>query len=171
MDFFSLTPKRVLNTAYHVHISNLAAQTGASLFLQEHSPPFLSFSSKNQIPTYPWTVYDKTENLTLEELSGSLNITHLIAEWSPVEMKSRMRIWRVVDVDVNGDLHNTNPTGVSGIVKPGIIASRFWTGNWDVVRAARKFRFKEAWESIGEGGWRSLVWIQEEPRLWIYGRR
>ncbi|KAJ3916915.1 alpha-1,6-mannosyltransferase subunit [Lentinula edodes] len=157
--------------AYHVHISNLAAQTGASLFLQEHSPPFPSFSSQNQIPTYPWTVYDKTENLTLEELSGSLNITHLIAEWSPVEMKSRMRIWRVVDLDVNGDPHNTNPTGVSGIMKPGIIVSRFLTVNWDVVRAASKFRFKEAWKLIGESGWRSLVWMQEEPRLWIYGRR
>ncbi|KIK61287.1 glycosyltransferase family 22 protein [Collybiopsis luxurians FD-317 M1] len=36
--------------AYHVHISNLAAQTGTSLFLQVHAPPFPStslFSSAN----------------------------------------------------------------------------------------------------------------------------
>ncbi|KAJ3874113.1 Alg9-like mannosyltransferase family-domain-containing protein, partial [Lentinula edodes] len=42
--FFRLR-RSVFYTAYHVHISNLAAQIGASLFLQEHSPPFPSFSS------------------------------------------------------------------------------------------------------------------------------
>ena len=59
----------------HVHISNLAAQTGASLFLQTHSAPY-----HPSLPTpssgLNWT-YNKTENLTAYSPS---RFTHLIAE-------------------------------------------------------------------------------------------
>ncbi|KAG9040587.1 dolichyl-P-Man:Man(7)GlcNAc(2)-PP-dolichol alpha-1,6-mannosyltransferase [Serendipita sp. 407] len=41
-----------------MHICNLAAQTGASLFLQEHSPPYL-LDSMDFVGSQ-WT-YDKTE--------------------------------------------------------------------------------------------------------------
>ena len=61
----------------HVHISNLAAQTGASLFLQTHSapyPPFLPSLTSGQ----NWT-YNKTENLTTYSPSP---FTHLIVEAS-----------------------------------------------------------------------------------------
>lgn len=34
--------RRLMWISAHVHISNLAAQTGASLFLQVHSPPYLT---------------------------------------------------------------------------------------------------------------------------------
>ncbi|KAJ3768450.1 alpha-1,6-mannosyltransferase subunit, partial [Lentinula raphanica] len=103
---------------YHVHIANLAAQSGASLFLQEHAPPFppsslmfttMSTTHNTHIPwyllptwvsspnaPYTWTVYDKTENQTIDDLSRNTDITHLISETSPVEMRSRMRIWKVV---------------------------------------------------------------------------
>jgi alpha-1,6-mannosyltransferase len=60
----------------HVHICNLAAQTGASLFLHTHAPPHLPYyaqSSRN------WT-YNKTELLSAQDLSSNTAITHLIAE-------------------------------------------------------------------------------------------
>ncbi|KAJ8088431.1 alpha-1,6- mannosyltransferase [Marasmius tenuissimus] len=63
----------------HVHISNLAAQTGASLFLQAYAPPFLSSQP------HPKTVYDKTEGLTISSLTSSNYITHLISEVPPKE--------------------------------------------------------------------------------------
>ena len=61
----------------HVHISNLAAQTGASLFLHEHAPPFHPAIGA---PLHPGWVYDKTENLSLADLTKSRNVTHVIAE-------------------------------------------------------------------------------------------
>ncbi|KAJ3965102.1 Alg9-like mannosyltransferase family-domain-containing protein [Lentinula raphanica] len=109
---------------YHVHIANLAAQSGASLFLQEHAPPFPPFSlmsttmstthnthtpwylsppwASSPNSPYTWTVYDKTENQTIDDLSRNTDITHLISETSPVEMRSRMRIWKVVGTGLGG---------------------------------------------------------------------
>ncbi|KAF8648108.1 hypothetical protein AX16_006405 [Volvariella volvacea WC 439] len=114
----------------HIHISNLAAQTGASLFLHLHSPPYPPYSSFSHLspPTsdtksspdadaavdtdtesesstsalelgnkkpdpdssgtrrsgdgWGW-YYDKTENLTLADLSKRYYITHLISEVNP----------------------------------------------------------------------------------------
>ncbi|KAG7451384.1 alpha-1,6-mannosyltransferase subunit [Guyanagaster necrorhizus] len=86
-----------LRSPLHVHISNLAAQTGASLFLQEHSPPYLT-----PVKDRSWT-YDKTENLTLQDLNASQSITHLIMEvtettpeqWTVVEEVQGFNRWRV----------------------------------------------------------------------------
>ncbi|KAJ3555425.1 hypothetical protein NM688_g2582 [Phlebia brevispora] len=64
----------------HVHISNLAAQTGASLFLQTHSPPYLPGLAPPAEFSH-WT-YNKTENLTPALLTSSHDITHAIAEVS-----------------------------------------------------------------------------------------
>jgi hypothetical protein len=50
------------NFVVNLHIGNLAAQSGASLFLQEHSSPFLSFEGKSIARPGNWT-YDKTEHL------------------------------------------------------------------------------------------------------------
>ncbi|KAI1797080.1 Alg9-like mannosyltransferase family-domain-containing protein [Ganoderma leucocontextum] len=61
----------------HVHISNLAAQTGASLFLHRNAPPFHPLVGE---PSHTSWVYDKTENLSLADLTKSHNVTHLIAE-------------------------------------------------------------------------------------------
>jgi len=86
-------------TTVHVHISNLAAQTGASLFLHEHAPPtlsaFLSSSGSS------WT-YNKTESLTPSMISSS-TFTHLIAEspemageeWTVVEAIPAFKRWKL----------------------------------------------------------------------------
>ena len=67
-----------VNCTVHVHISNLAAQTGASLFLQRNAPPF--YPGLAEPPRTNWT-YDKIENLSLVDLTRSHNVTHLIAEY------------------------------------------------------------------------------------------
>ncbi|KAI9000476.1 Alg9-like mannosyltransferase family-domain-containing protein [Trametes punicea] len=87
----------------HVHISNLAAQTGASLFLHSHAPPFLPGLDVGH-PT-GW-VYNKTENLSMEALTASRQVTHLISEipaispavmdsWSAIAIVDGFDGWRL----------------------------------------------------------------------------
>lgn len=87
----------------HVHICNLAAQTGASLFLHSNAPPFIPGLDVGR-PTN-W-VYDKTENLSIQALTSSREITHLIAEipslspsvtqyWTPVAVIDGFDGWRL----------------------------------------------------------------------------
>jgi alpha-1,6-mannosyltransferase len=76
----------------HVHICNLAAQTGASLFSQSNSPPFLSTLLPSVLAD-PWT-YSKTENLTALNLNHG-PYTHLIVE-APLN-PSLKRSWKEID--------------------------------------------------------------------------
>lgn len=66
-----------MHSVVHVHISNLAAQTGASLFLQVHSSPY--YGPNRISPTSHWT-YNKTESLSPAFLTASKHFTHLIVE-------------------------------------------------------------------------------------------
>ncbi len=61
------------------HICNLAAETGASLFFHNNAPPFLP--RLNGTHHTSW-MYDKTDNVTLDDLTRSQEITHLIVEAS-----------------------------------------------------------------------------------------
>lgn len=66
--------------AVHIHISNLAAQTGASLFQQVNAPPYLTLLGIDvPEPSISW-VYNKTENVSPAELTVSRKTTHTIAE-------------------------------------------------------------------------------------------
>jgi alpha-1,6-mannosyltransferase len=66
----------------HVHIGNLAAQSGASLFLHTHSPPYrpdLGIVPPSISAAHPW-IYNKTENLTPADIAYDSSFTHAIAE-------------------------------------------------------------------------------------------
>ncbi|KAF9649276.1 alpha-1,6-mannosyltransferase subunit [Thelephora ganbajun] len=83
----------------HVHISNLAAQTGASLFLQTRSAPYHP-SLPSPYSGLNWT-YNKTEDLTTYSPS---RFTHLIAEasepvpwgWKKVDCVEGFDRWSLV---------------------------------------------------------------------------
>ncbi|KAI0682891.1 hypothetical protein BC835DRAFT_1423875 [Cytidiella melzeri] len=66
--------------AVQVHISNLAAQTGASLFQQTHAPPYFPDLGVRPPPlAYDW-VYDKTEDISPTSITTDCSITHAIVE-------------------------------------------------------------------------------------------
>ncbi|KAJ2924814.1 hypothetical protein H1R20_g12296, partial [Candolleomyces eurysporus] len=75
----------------HVHISNLAAQSGASLFTQLHSQPTWPINSNAN-----WA-YNKTESLTFNDLTAANSpFTHLILEERPAAKLLDKRGWKVV---------------------------------------------------------------------------
>ena len=100
----------ILTTAVpvHVHISNLAAQSGASLFLHTHAPPYTSaLRTPSESFSTTW-VYNKTESLSPQTLMSSLDVTHLIAEepcpiplngWHKVQGIPGFRQWKI-DMDI-----------------------------------------------------------------------
>ncbi|KAI0819273.1 Alg9-like mannosyltransferase family-domain-containing protein [Trametes gibbosa] len=111
----------------HVHISNLAAQTGASLFLQSHAPPFLSGLPPPSAYGRPvdW-VYDKTEHLTINEMTVAPHITHLIAEipeltpaamshWTPVAVVDGFDGWALDTHSVKKAFEASLREGLSAI--------------------------------------------------------
>lgn len=83
----------------HIHISNLAAQSGASLFLQLHSSPHY-YLQPLSITHDEWN-YNKTENLSISalcSLSSSPVITHLISEIPPSKDPLLDTHWYTVEV-------------------------------------------------------------------------
>ncbi|TRM62887.1 Alg9-like mannosyltransferase family-domain-containing protein [Schizophyllum amplum] len=80
------------DVAVHVHISNYAAQTGATLFQHERAAPYPDWMDAEALPKTDW-IYDKAEGLTLAALAKDRAITHAIAEEPPVGSK-----WEVLDV-------------------------------------------------------------------------
>ncbi|OBZ66165.1 putative Dol-P-Man:Man(7)GlcNAc(2)-PP-Dol alpha-1,6-mannosyltransferase [Grifola frondosa] len=98
----------------HVHISNLAAQTGASLFLHTHAPPYLPGLPIPQARN--WT-YDKTERLSPKALTADPMITHVIAESASA---FAARQWAVVGAVGGFDGWRVNRDVISGF-KMGLI--------------------------------------------------
>ena len=141
--------RRKTEPSVHVHISNLAAQTGASLFLQINSPPvFPSFSgtaspSSGLEERNTWWTYNKTKNLSLKYLtSQEAGFTHLISE---------------SNFDMDMDMTRASEWKPMGLI------SGF--ERWSVD-----------WELLGEGGrkgvllrrpWGVLKMVQVE-KLWVY---
>ena len=117
----ALPPNHLLSSLpVHVHVSNLAAQTGASLFLQTHSAPY-----HPSLP-YPtlglnWT-YNKTENLTRYSPS---QFTHLIAEasepvprgWKKVECVEGLDSWSLMPGVLSDLKENTGTVGLGTLLR------------------------------------------------------
>jgi alpha-1,6-mannosyltransferase len=82
-----------------LHVANLAAQSGASLFLHTHAPA--DRERKAILPLiasaayHPW-VYNKTDNLTPADVAFGSAFTHVIAE-SRDALQPTGR-WEIIDV-------------------------------------------------------------------------
>ena len=83
-----------LSVIVHVHIANLAAQSGASLFLHTHAPPYRSRLGVLPPSSSSW-IYNKTENLAPSYIAYDSPFTHAIAESKDALPAGR---WQVVDV-------------------------------------------------------------------------
>jgi alpha-1,6-mannosyltransferase len=133
-----------LSTPPHIHICNLAAQTGASLFLQYNAPPYhpsflkpeIYARSKFQIPPAPW-IYNKTEHMSVRDLTLSKQITHLISEVNPeseegLEMK---RDWGLV-------------TAVSTRSRL-VLSWRMLKGDWPYEHEDKLWIYERIWSQVG----------------------
>lgn len=139
-----------------IHICNLAAQTGASLFLQVHSPPYAPHLRPPSQPALNWT-YSKTDATLAPDDFNNSNFTHLILESSPgtsigklgwsdlVEVKGAQ--WRVV--------HET-PTFERWKISP----------TW--IRAFKQRSLKELKGLVEEGVW--PMSMKTSTALWILER-
>jgi alpha-1,6-mannosyltransferase len=125
----------------HVHIANLAAQSGASLFLHTHAPPYRS--SLGLLPpavvsaAHPW-IYNKTENLSSAHIAYDSSFTHVIAESGDALPAGR---WELVDV-IDG-FHG-------------------WQMRRDVLTLVRKSGLEGLW---------GVLEMKREDKLWIFERR
>jgi len=122
----------------HVHIANLAAQSGASLFLHTHAPPYssrLGILPHAPSPSQPW-IYNKTESLALVEVAYNSPFTHVIAESRDALPASR---WEVVDV---------------------IEGFRGWKVRKDVLRLVREEGLEGLWRIL-EMRKENKLWIFE----------
>ncbi|KXN86066.1 putative Dol-P-Man:Man(7)GlcNAc(2)-PP-Dol alpha-1,6-mannosyltransferase [Leucoagaricus sp. SymC.cos] len=126
----------------HVHICNLAAQSGTTLFQQLNAPPYhpALFLWPNSVPpAVPWT-YNKTENLTLADLTSASHFTHMISEIPPSEPEIAQH-WKLMKaipsfnrVVLNKELMLKSPL-------------KLWNKVFD------------------------LITIEQKDRLWIYERQ
>ncbi|KAG6843533.1 hypothetical protein H0H87_003445, partial [Tephrocybe sp. NHM501043] len=128
----------------HVHISNLAAQTGASLFTQQYAPPYLNRIPDAALRASPSWIYDKTENLTIQDLTANQTFTHLIVEDRP-DAETR-RYWEVV-------------ASVEGFER------------WSLDRdALRKLRREKSITGVSERLFEVVKMVKQE-KLWILHRK
>ncbi|OCH94902.1 hypothetical protein OBBRIDRAFT_884451 [Obba rivulosa] len=86
----------------HVHISNLAAQTGASLFLHTNAPPYPThLCSSHNFPSVArqrhW-VYNKTEHVAPSALGAAHDVTHAIAEVATAAELEKTDVWTAVSI-------------------------------------------------------------------------
>jgi len=141
-DFFLQCSSQCVSTVA-VHISNLAAQTGASLFLQLYSPPYHSsqhaYTPKIATLT-PWQ-YNKTENLSPSALSAA-PFAFLISEIPESSNSFLENHWTTLE----------SFRGFDG-----------WSLNWDLLRGRRRSELLErVWE---------VLEFRTSEKLWLLTRK
>ncbi|VDC07634.1 unnamed protein product [Peniophora sp. CBMAI 1063] len=129
-------------TNVHVHISNLAAQTGSSLFLQTHAPPFPTYLNFTNPSLDTWT-YNKTENLSDDDLTRG-PFTHIIAEKPPSRWSLSSRSWSVVET------------------VPGFAG---WKYNLGVKKLIEEYGWMGLWEVVPQVKTEEKLWIAERSTL------
>lgn len=130
----------------HVHISNLAAQTGASLFLQVNSPPYPSPKLLSASSPRTW-IYNKTEGMSISSLTSTPGLTHLIVE-SPITRRAE-RLWTTVE-------------SVKGFER--------WIADPYVLKGEWKPRHRKELMEIVQRV-REVLRIETKEKLWILERR
>ncbi|KAF5327333.1 hypothetical protein D9619_003978 [Psilocybe cf. subviscida] len=160
-----------------VHLSNLAAQTGASLFTQLLAAPYflpeLDATLKSHSPTGSDWVYDKTENISLLSLlqspapsqsqshsSGTqlTGYTHLVVEEDPNYVLESQRLgdrWRVVEVLKAFDAWVLDWAALKSLLKDPLGSLKDGDGLRDVLLATM----------------RRVPYVKESEKLWILERR
>jgi alpha-1,6-mannosyltransferase len=126
-----------------VHISNLAAQTGASLFLQLYSPPYHTsqYAYAPKIVTLvPWQ-YNKTENLSPSALSAA-PFAFIISEIPESQDPVLEKHWTTLET-------------VEGFDR--------WQVDWESLRGRGK---SELLERIWD-----VLEFQTSPKLWLLKRK
>jgi len=126
----------------HVHISNLAAQSGASLFLHTHAPPYRERlgvlpPTTSSAVYHPW-IYNKTENLTPADIAYSSTFTHVIAESRDALPAGR---WEIVDV---------------------VYGFEGWRVHRDILGLVRKRGLHGLW---------GVLEMMQAGKLWIFEKR
>jgi alpha-1,6-mannosyltransferase len=118
----------------HVHISNLAAQSGASLFLHTHAPPYHEhlgvLPPAASAAYHPW-IYNKTENLTQADFANSSAFTHVIAESRDALPAAAPGRWEIVDAIDGFDGWKVQRDVL------GLVRERGLWGFWSVVQMKR----------------------------------
>lgn len=149
-ELFSIMHSILMAHAYtvHVHMSDLATQTGASLFLQTQSLPcptlLPNFQSNITSSATGWT-YSKIDGTTkFASLTADHRITHLITE---ITNAGDIKGWKVAGI-VNGSTWKMDWRTFADMK-----AGRLWKGG--VVRASE--RLLQLWTMKGE----NKLWILE----------
>jgi len=130
----------------HIHISNLAAQGGASLFLQLHSSPH--YCRRPLTNTHDEWTYNKTENLTIFTLCSSPPIiTYLISEIPPSKDPLLDKHWYTVEV-------------IKGFDR--------WTIDWDLL-TGKGNAAADGDDLLGK--FMKVLRLVKSDKLWILARK
>jgi len=117
----------------HVHIANLATQSGASLFLHTHAPPYqphVGVLPPAASSSHPW-IYNKTENLEPNDVAYGSSFTHVISESRDALPDGR---WKVVDV-IDGFAGWKVRRDV-----PGLVRENGLEGLWSVLEMKKEHK-------------------------------